>query len=466
MQTIALHDRVKPDAGVAETTEALQAAIDEGARSGGVVSVSPGNWTITTIHLRSNMTLRLERGSRLLAHPDIDDYPALARGHNKDRQPYHLVYADGCDRLTIEGDGVIDGQGDQFWDAPIGDRTQGAVGLFHRHRGARVSPMVDLRDCTNVVLRDFTMYNSPGWTLHTLRCRNVRIDGVTVDNNLFGPNTDGFDINGCQDVIVSNCNLTCGDDAIILKSTDDAGACERIAITNCVLSTHCAAIGLGAEIDHVIRDVTVSNCVVTRAIRMIQLEMWTAGVFENITINNITGRTMADVPLERPIYLDIQHHRRTDGKLGTLRNVVISNMTAITRGRIMLTAADGACIEDVTLRDIQLIYPEVEDPKHTVQHMHSSQMSNDNPESRDVRSAVILDNVRRVRLENISTRWPDAQPRAIEDGPWPGLHTQLPMHALWCRNARDVVVDCPWLTPSMTDVEPLVQRGSELEVRA
>ena len=463
-----LSSRVSPGAPVRETTAALQALIDETASTGGVVSVDPGEWEITTIHLRGGMTLRLERGAVLKAHPDIEAYEHLARGHNKDRQPYHLLYADGCEGLTVEGDGVIDGQGPAFWDPPMGDRSQGAVGLFHRHKGKRVSPLMEVRNSRDVVLRGFTLRNSPGWTLHTYLCDRVRIQGVTVDNHLFGPNTDGFDINGCRDVWVSDCELRCGDDAIILKATDDARDCERIVVTNCILESNCAALGLGAETAFAIRDVAFSNCVVRAALRMIQMEMWEAGTIENVAISNITGRTMSQVPLERPIYLDIQSHGRKDPGLGTLRNIVISNFTAETRGRIVLTAKDGACIENVTLRDIHLRYPEIEDPRLTVNRMRSSQMSNDSPLSRDVRSAIVADNVRGLGLYNVVTTWPspDADPAEKPDGQFPGIHGTLPMHAIWARRVRDAVVDCPGLAPSQPDVEALVQTESDIEVRA
>ncbi len=467
METIRLSDVAAPGADPMATTQALQAAIDKVGGTGGVVCIPPGAWTICTTQLRPRMTLRLEAGSVLKAHTKIEDYPALPRGHNRDRQPYHLIHADQCDGLTIEGPGVIDGQGQAFWDPPIGDREQGAVGLFWRGRQKRISPMLDIKRSSDVNLRGFTLRDSPGWTLHTYCCDRVRIQGVTVDNNLFGPNTDGFDINGCRDVWVSDCELRCGDDAIILKSTDDARSCERIAVTNCILESNCAALGLGAEVNFAIRDVAFSNCVIRAALRMIQFEMWTDGVIENVTISNITGRTMSQVPLERPIYMDIQSHRREDPGLGTLRNVVISGMVAETRGRIMLTAKDGACIEDVTLRDIQLRYPEIEDPQVTVPRMQSSQMSNDNPLSRAVRSAVIADNVRRLRLENISTVWPDPdQQQALQvDGMYPGIYNTLPMHGLWCRNVKQAVVDCPWLTASQPGIASLVQDGCEMDVR-
>lgn len=97
------------------TAAVLQRALD----AGGIVEVPPGTWTITTLRLRSNTTLRLARGAVLRAHANLDDYPTGRAGHNKDRQPYHLLWAQECENLTIEGDGTIDGNGRAFWDEPV-----------------------------------------------------------------------------------------------------------------------------------------------------------------------------------------------------------------------------------------------------------------------------------------------------------------------------------------------------------
>ena len=433
---------------VTATTARIQAAIDAaGERGGGVVAIPPGEWTIRTIYLRSGITLRLERGAVLRADTNLEAYPTHGRGHNKDRQPYHLIHAENCHGITIEGDGTIDGQGPAFWHAPP------EMQPYFRPKGPRISPLIELRWCRDVVLRDFVIRESPGWTIHPFCCDQVTIRGVTIDGHLYGPNNDGIDINGCRDVFISDCRISGCDDNIIIKATDDARSSERIVVTNCILESNCAALGLGAETSSGIRDVAFSNCVIKRALRMIQIEMWESGTIENIVFSNITGNTMTDVPLERPIYIDIQQHRRPDGcELGKIRNVLISNFSATTRGRVMLTAQDGAVIENVTLRDIHLRYPEIEDPQETVPPSRSSQMSNYSPHSRAVRSAVVADNVKGLQLHNVVTTWPE--------------DAKVPMHGLWCRNVSQSLIDAPYLGPSRTGVSAVELNGSTPTVRA
>ncbi|MFP4105037.1 MAG: glycoside hydrolase family 28 protein [Phycisphaerae bacterium] len=459
-----------------KTTEVLQRAIDDTAeQGGGLVLVPPGTWTICTLLLRSNITLHLQRGCVLQAHDDLGDYPTGQRGHNKDRTAYHLIVADGCERLTIEGDGVIDGRGELFWERPLRDLKAEGVdisedikraprhwpieGPFYRGWNPRISPMIELRHCTDLVLRDVVIRNSPGWTVHPFCCDRVRIEGIVIDDHMYGPNTDGIDVNGCRDVLINNCRIVGCDDSIILKATPDARTCERIAVTNCTLKTNCAALGLGAETTSGIRDVTFSNCVVEQALRMIQFEMWAPGFIENVTVNNITGRCMvpSEIPQEKVIYADIQHHGRgPDSELGSMRNIVISGITAETKGRgVLLTAADGAMIENVTIRDVHLTYPQMEDQTAQAKICKSSQNSNDNPWAQAMNSVVVAENVRGLWLENVRAQTPPADGKMIPE-----------YRAVAARNLQQGVIDCPWLASNGELDSVLLEACDDVDVRA
>lgn len=433
------------------TTRVLQEAIDDAAGTGGMVIVPPGEWTIATLFLRSGMTLYLSRGAVLAAHTDLSDYPKFTRGHNKDRAGYHLIVAEGCEHFTLAGDGVIDGRGERFWEPPIRDLKAAGQdvseiiakapshwpidGPWWRGWGPRISSMIELKNCKHFVLRDLIIRNAPGWTVHPYCCDHLRIDGITIDNHMYGPNTDGIDLNGCRDAIIANCTITGCDDNIILKATEDARSTERIAVTNCILTSNCAALGLGAETTRSIRDVSFSNCVIGQSLRMVQLEMWDPGIIENVTISNLTGYTMtpADVPMEKVIYLDIQHHKRTDGQLGHMRNIHIEGITAVTRGRCMLTATEGSQIDDVTLRGIHLRYPEIEDASELVKTNRSNQNNNDNPEARKQNAVLVAENVNRLLVDDLRATLPRVD------------STNPKMDAIWLSKVNGARITCPWL---------------------
>jgi hypothetical protein len=215
-----------------------------------------------------------------------------------------------------------------------------------------------------------------------------------------------------------------------------------------------AGVGLGAETAFAIRDVTITNCACNGVQRPLQIEMWEAGSIENVTFSNITGHTLVEDNLERPIYLDIQQHGRPDPSLGRMRNVIISNMALVTCGRLMVTAQDGSQIEDLTIRDVQLTYPETIDWAALVSKSRCTQSSNYSRASRLANSVLVADNVDGLHVANLSAKF-----RAVKPG-------SPKMHGIWCRNVRRGFVDCPRLTASARGHDTMCQRDSDVTVRA
>ena len=451
-------------------TRLLQEHIDHvAAEGGGEVRVKPGTWEIVTLELKSGVALHLETNSVLKACPDLTQYPATTvQDANKDRQPFHLLLAEEADHIGITGDGVIDGNGNAFWYESSKTLVEQGVDLeaycdekdlppvyrnanhpWYREHAQRISPMLELKNCRHIRLRGVTFANSPGWTVHCHDCDDLQIQGITIANCLYGPNTDGLDLNGCQGVRISDCDLTCGDDAIILKSMADARPCERISVTNCLISTNCAALGLGAEVVHAIRNVAFSNCVIRQALRAFQIEMWDAGTIENVVVSNITGVCHTEIPLQRAIYVNIGKHRRDDDTWGVCRNIQFSNIVLETRGRSLITAPEGARIEDVVLRDVHLLFDAVENAAVTVPKYPSSQMCNHCPEARVAPAAVVAQNVDRLQLHNVITTWPGQGGQAAA-GPEVNTelnphHEEILMHGAWLKGCRDTVIDSPFL---------------------
>jgi hypothetical protein len=401
--------------------------------------------------MRSGVELHLQRGACLVAHHDLADYPDVpAAAFNKDQAAWHLLAAIDCEDIAITGDGVIDGQDEAFWEpcTRVEDRPYG-IFRFTVRGGPRnrPSPLVQFVRCRGVRLADFTVRAAPGWALHVFDCDRVAVSGLTLRGHPYGPNTDGIGINGSRDVRIANCDVDTGDDAIIIKATNPESVCERVAVTNCVLASNCAALGLGADVCGVIRDVVFSNCVVKKSLRMIQVEMWYDGAIERAIFSGISGRTFPDdeVENERPIYVDIQQFIRPEPTLGTVRDLVFRDILCESRGRIIMTAQDGARIDGITLDNVVITVPEIEDPALVVPRATSMQLSNHSPHTRAVRAAVVADNVDQLTLRDVHYRWPENATPA--------------MHALCCRRVTDLIDASPRLqssdpdTPRRLDIE-------------
>src|ERR1041385_675862 len=106
--------------GTTLDTAALQSAIDACHKDqGGTVLVPAGVFVIGTVEIKSNVTLHIAAGGKLLGSGDGKQY------HAADAIPLRgdstlgdgnvgLIFAVNAENVTVEGPGTIDGQGAQF----------------------------------------------------------------------------------------------------------------------------------------------------------------------------------------------------------------------------------------------------------------------------------------------------------------------------------------------------------------
>ena len=98
--------------GAAMETKAIQDSIDACHETGGgIVRVPSGDFQIGTIELKSNVTLSLDYGAKLLGSTNKADYRTEGLDDPREGGPHCLIYANGATNVAIEGLGVIDGRG-------------------------------------------------------------------------------------------------------------------------------------------------------------------------------------------------------------------------------------------------------------------------------------------------------------------------------------------------------------------
>ncbi len=278
-------------------TKAIQRAINAAAKQGGgrVVLQAPGVYLSGTLHLRSNIDFHVEAGATLLGSPNINDYDSIRWGHNLDRQPYHLLYADDCRNLSITGKGIIDGNGESFWQEYEKDAFgKMVVPRWIKAKELKVSPLIKIMRCRNITVSDVTIHTGGGWNLHLFDCDLAKVCGVNIVNNLYSRNSDGLDITGCYNVIVSDCYIKTCDDAICLEITEDSRKCHWVTVTNGIVETLCVGLKMGCvESNKNLTDVTFSNCIINKSSRAIDIYSKDGAVYDRITLSNITANTNA-----------------------------------------------------------------------------------------------------------------------------------------------------------------------------
>lgn len=344
-------------------TKAIQTAIDQcHAAGGGKVYLHNGTFLSGTIYLKSNVTLYVEAGATLLGSANVADYPITPSKYPTyggdlvtDKM---FIYAEEAHNISIAGRGTIDGRGDDFNGPYLSPSFSGRPRILH------------FRNCENVQVRDVTLRNSGSWVQFYQSCRNMVIDGITVDSrenkdieksrhaDAKGRNTDGMDLVDCQVVRVSNCFITSGDDGICLKSLSPNESCRDITITNCIVSTNASGIKIGTETSGAFEDITVQNCTVfdTR-VDAISIMTVDGARIERINISNISVRNVKGTA----IFLRLGARNRTYRKnakaaTGILKDILIENVqgTRIGGYGCSITGIPGFPVENITLKQIRL----------------------------------------------------------------------------------------------------------------
>ena len=282
--------------GRTNDAKAIQRAIDACAmQGGGIVTLAPGRTFVSgTISLRSHVNLRIEDGATLKASGDRDDFRALGS----------LIFADHADNVAISGNGKIDGNFHAF----LKDRVDGGYRVVQPFLGPydplygmeRRNPpdgrprMILLVGCKGARLGNFTIFDSPTWTIHPIGCEDLDISSITIRNSLEVPNCDGMDIDHCRNVRVDNCDIQAGDDCIVLKTSRNFskyGPCENIAVSNCVLTSSSAAIKIEPEGPDAIRMAVFSGCTISNSNRGIAVFNRDQALIENLIFTDMVITT-------------------------------------------------------------------------------------------------------------------------------------------------------------------------------
>ncbi|MDQ3011259.1 MAG: glycoside hydrolase family 28 protein [Acidobacteriota bacterium] len=393
-------------------TDAINKAIEAAsAAGGGTVRFPAGTYLSFSVRLKSNIALYLDAGAVLLAADPVEHKGAYDPPEPNEWDMYQdfghshwqnsLISGIGLHDVSILGPGMIYGKGltrrgpgpraeARPGDSPVslGGGRQGARPQTPMGEGAQRNAgnsmngqgnkAIGLKLCRNVTIRDITISMGGHFALLATGVDNLTIDNVKVDTN-----RDGFDIDACRNVRISNCSVNApNDDAIVLKSSYGLGiarATEHVTITNCQVTGYdlgtfldgtfkrtqqhapdrdgvTGRIKFGTESNGGFKNITISNCVFDRS-RGLALETVDGGLIEDITINNIT---MRDVTTS-PIFIRLGSRMRGPKELsvGAVRRINISNVVvsdAEAKFASIISGIPGHPIEDIRLSNIRIIY--------------------------------------------------------------------------------------------------------------
>jgi polygalacturonase len=373
-------------------TPAVNKAIEAAAAAGGGEVLFPaGSYLCFSIRLKSHVHLHLEEGSAVIAadspkpgettgynggvydaaEPKTEWDAYQDYGHNH----WHnsLIWGEEIHDVSITGTGLIWGRGLSFGAERA---ARGNYPIYVAEQAGVGNKAIAMKNCRNVLLRDFAMLKCGHFALLLTGVDNLTIDNLKIDND-----RDGMDIDCCQNVRVSNCTVNSPwDDGICPKSSYALGTARptrNLTITNCwVTGTYelgtvlngtfkkfapdfhvprTGRIKCGTESNGGFINITISNCVF-EGCQGYALETVDGALMEDITITNTTMRDLVSGPLFMRLGARLRGPKETT-KVGTLKRILVSNLdccNAPQRISCVLSGIPGYPIEDVKLSNVYI----------------------------------------------------------------------------------------------------------------
>ena len=281
-------------------TEKIQAVIDIASKNGGVVVIPEGIFLCGALFFKPKTHLYLEEGATIKGSDDISNFPIKTTRMEGQTLNYFtaLINADGVDGFTISGKGTINGNGLRYWRSF----------WLRREFNPQCTNMDEMRprliyisNCNDVQISGVKLINSPFWTTHLYKCKNVKLLNLHIFSPakpVKAPSTDAIDIDVCTNVLIKNCYMSVNDDAVALKGgkgpwadkDPNNGGNYNIIIEDCTYGFCHSAITFGSESIHD-KNIILRRCTVNNANRLLWFKMRpdTPQNYEHVLVEDITG---------------------------------------------------------------------------------------------------------------------------------------------------------------------------------
>lgn len=326
-------------------TDAVHRAIAAAAQNGGgTVLIPAGQWLTGPIHLKSHINLHLAEGAVVNFSTDKDDYLPVVQYRHEGVEAFNyspLIYVFEAKNVAITGQGVLNAQGEHWWQwgrsQPRAIATKAPLSLRDFGKGSGMEGMrpnfVVFWKCEDILVEGITLNDSPMWNVHLIYSRRAIVRDVKV-NSLRSPNGDGVVVDSSQDVLVEYNHFETGDDAVVLKSGfNEEGLLIDIPTQNVVVRNYEArdvrtgsgGIVFGSETSGGIRNVYVHDAYFEGSDRGIRFktERGRGNVIENIFIRDIRMKDINQQAINVNTFYTGPDAR---GPAPLLRNVDIRNI--------------------------------------------------------------------------------------------------------------------------------------------
>lgn len=316
-------------------TEAIQQAIDACShQGGGIVTIEEGVYISGTLLLKDNVTLEVKEGAKLLGSANPIDYQSIdsfvdATGQERGNC---LIGAKNAQNIGIKGKGVIDGNGKAFLVKNLQPLAKQLKLREKDQKGFGTNRPFLLRFVNSSLIRleNISLRQPAAWTCHFYQCASIEVLNVGIYAHAH-QNNDGIDMDSSHDIVIKDCNIDTGDDAICFKTTSPI-ATYNVKVSGCRLKSDWGTIKFGTESMGDFHHIDVRDCSIydTKGggIKILSVD---GADIHDVTIENIDMQNV-----DMPIFVRLGERLRTyrgapQQQVGSIDGVAIRNIRAVTR---------------------------------------------------------------------------------------------------------------------------------------
>jgi hypothetical protein len=340
--------------GATDDAIAIQRTIDAcHAAGGGRVVIPAGRRVVAgSFELRGGIDFHVSAGATLVSATAIECFPQKVFGSGPEADKRQWIGCRHARGVTLSGGGTIDGQCHAF----ATERNEHIYTKTMRWRPA----MTCFEDVEGLVVRDLTFRNAANWTLHFTGCREVDVHDIRIDNDILFPNADGIDPDHCRKVRIRRCDISAGDDCIVLKNTAQFaqyGPCEDIEISDCRLRSASSAFKIGSESVDAFRRIRMRDCTIHESNRGLAIQLRDGGPVEDVEFRAIEVGTKRYAPCwwgaGEAIYVTALR-RNGQARPGVIRGVRFIDVRCRGENGAVFYADAGSAISGVELERVSL----------------------------------------------------------------------------------------------------------------
>ncbi len=327
-------------------TAAFQAAIDAAAAHDGNARVlvrGGKRYLLSALELKGSIDFHLADDAELRLSTNWRDYHGVKI----------FLRAEGADGLRLSGTGRINGRAKEFM------RRFDKKDEWWRPKHWRPR-LFEFAVCRGLEICDITFGSAPAWGLHLLGCDHVLVDNVKIRNDLDVPNCDGIGPDHSRDVEIRNCDIVCGDDGVVVKTTRqpvDLGPSARIVVKDCVFETQDSALKIGTETTQDIHDIRFERIKVRSSCRAFNIQLRDEGSVSNVLVRDVEFSTRFHSPpwwgRGEPFSLTAIP-RFPESKIGRIHHVTLKNFRGRAENSGRVQGSKWSRPSDITLENIAL----------------------------------------------------------------------------------------------------------------